>query len=185
MNTKTKKSLLIGSIILLIVINISALSTIYYKSKILPKKNIELNKMKEEVHIRGMHRFIKEQLNLSESQFIKFQEISNINMTNSQKIMSKLNDKRLEMINEIAKKNPNTEILDRIAHEIGDLHYELKKSTINHFLQLKDICNEEQQEDLQKLFMHMIHDQDTDHRMMDRGPREKGRNRYGRPHRNS
>lgn len=183
MKTENKKILLIGTIILLIVINISALSTIYYKSKILPKRNFELNNMKEEAHIRGMHRFIKEQLNLSESQFEKFQEISNNNMIKSQSISIKLNEKRHEMIDEIAKINPNPKLLDDIAHEIGDLHYELKKTTINHFLELKEICSDDQQEKLQRLFMKMTQEQDMVHDRMERGPRERGHNRNNGPHR--
>ena len=81
------------------------------------------------------------------------------------------------MMTEIAKKNPNPEILDNYAYEIGTLHYELKKQTINHFLELKKICNEEQQESLQKLFMQLLNDQDG----FRRNPRERGRNRHGRP----
>lgn len=185
MNIKTKKTLLLGFIILLIVINISALTTIYYKSKMVPKNRMEQNNMKDQVHIRGMHRFIKEELNLSDEQFKLFQEVSRNNMIRSQEISFKLNDKRMEMMNEIAKINPNPKILDDIAHDIGELHYELKKNTIHHFLELKKICNADQQENLQKMFMQMIVNQDQDHNRMGRGPMENGRNRKGKNPRNN
>lgn len=185
MNTKTKKTLLIGVIIVLIVINLSALLTIYYRGKILPQKQPEINNIKQEVQIRGMHRFIREELNLSDDQFKEFQEVSKSNMMKSQEISTKLNNKRLEMMNEIAKINPNPEVLDAIASDIGKLHYELKKATISHFLELKEICTEDQQENLQKMFMQMIHEQDRDQNRMGKGPREKGRNRNGRTRRNN
>lgn len=185
MDTKTKKTLLIGTIILLIVINVAALATIYYNSKIKTKKLVEMNNLKEEIQIRGMHRFLRDELRLSDEQFKQFQEVTRNNMRKSHKIALELNEKRFDMMNEIAKKNPNSKILDDIASDVGSLHYELKKTTINHFLELKEICNEDQQESLQKLFMQMIHAQDRD--KFRRSPREgeRGRNRDGRPRRNN
>lgn len=182
MDTKTKKTLLISTIILLIVINVSALATIYYNSKIRTKKLAEMNNLKEEVQIRGMHRFIREELKLSDEQFSQFKEITITNMRKSHEIALELNEKRLDMMNEIAKVNPNMKTLDNIANDIGSLHYELKKTTINHFLELKEICNDDQLESLQKLFMQMIQDQDRN--KFGRNPRGRG-NRNSRPHRNN
>lgn len=181
MDTKTKKSLLIVTIILLIVINISALATIYYNSKIRTKKLAEINYQKKQVHVRGMYKFLRDELNLTDEQCMQFRNINKINMSKFHKIAIELNEKRFDMMNEIAEKNPNTKILDDIAGDIGSLHYELKKITINHFLELKEICNDEQQEGLQKIFMQMIHNQD--HNKMKRSPR--GRNRTRKPHRNN
>lgn len=185
MDTKTKKSLLIITIILLIVINVSALATIYYNSKIKTKKLTEMNNLKEEVQIKGMHRFIRDELKLSDEQFQQFKEIARTNMIIAHGIALELNEKRTEMMNEIAKENPNSKILDDIASDVGSLHYELKKTTISHFLELKEICNEDQQESLQKIFMQMIRDQDRN--KFGRSPREgeRGRNRDGRPRRNN
>jgi len=61
------------------------------------------------------------------------------------------------------------------------LHYELKKETINHFLELKDVCSSEQQDALEKLFMQML--QKEDHGPMN--PKErKHRNREGKQNEN-
>ncbi|MDA3954351.1 MAG: hypothetical protein PF485_11955 [Bacteroidales bacterium] len=180
METKTKKTLFISTMILLIAINISALSTIYFHNRIQTKKFAEMKNMKDEVRIQGMHRFIKEELKLTDKQFEQFKEISRTNMRATHNITLKLNKKRNFMMNEIAKVNPDQESLDEIAKDIGLLHYELKKSTINHFLELKKICNNEQQEDLQKLFMHMTQDQDN----LRKKPRKQGRNRNRNSHNN-
>lgn len=178
MDTKTKKTLLISTIILLIVINVAALATIYYNSKIRTKKLAEMNNLKEEIQIRGMHRFIRDELKLSDEQFKQFKEVTITNMRRSHKIALKLNEKRFDMMNEIAKENPNPNTLDKIARDIGSLHYELKKTTIKHFLELKEICNDDQLESLQKIFMQMTHDRDEIGRRL-KG--ERGRNRDGRP----
>lgn len=178
METKTKKTLLISTIILLIAINISALSTIYFHNKIQTKKFVELKNMKDEVRIQGMHRFIRDELRLTDKQFEQFKEISRTNMRATHNITLKLSKKRFMMMNEIAKVNPNLKTLDDIADDIGQLHYELKKTTINHFLELKEICNDDQQEDLQTLFMHMIQSQNQNN--LRRNPREHRRNRNPR-----
>lgn len=180
METKTKKTLLISTIILLIVINISALLTIYYHNKIQTKKVVEMKNIKEEARIKGMHRYIKEELKLTDKQFEIFKEISKTNMNSSHEISMKLSEKRFDMMNEIAKVNPNLNTLDSVAKNIGLLHYELKKSTINHFLKLKEICNDDQQENLQKLFMQLINEQDKND--LKRNQRRRGRNRKGNPH---
>ncbi|MFC2104651.1 Spy/CpxP family protein refolding chaperone [Bacteroidota bacterium] len=176
MNTNTKKTLIIGIIILLLVINISALSTIFYHKKIRSKKIAEISNVQKDIRVRGMRRYIQEELNLSEEQFIQFRESHTAYMTSSQEIASELDIKRSEMMNEVANINPSSEKLDSIAYNIGTLHYELKKLTINHFMELKNICKEDQQEVLQKLFMHMINGSDRER--MERKPREKNRNRH-------
>lgn len=184
MNTKTKKTLLISGILILVVINISALSTIYYQNKIRSKKMEEMRSEQKDMHMRGMRRYIQEELNLSEEQYIQFRDIHSAYMISSQEIARELNNRRHEMMYELANDIPNNDQLDQIASEIGNLHYQLKKLTIHHFLELKEICSDDQQEDLQKLFMKLINEQD--HPKKDRRPRERGRNQYkGRRGQNS
>lgn len=172
MNKQTKKILLSAFVIALVIINLSSLSTIYYHKKIRDKKIEEYKDKREQIHVGGMHRFIKEELNLDSLQFEQFREAYYKNMKETRNIAEKLNIYRHNMLSEIAKINPNQDKLDEISRNIGDLHYELKKLSISHFMELKDICNEEQQENLQKLFMHMMEDQD--------GNRNKMRNREGK-----
>jgi hypothetical protein len=172
MNKQTKKILLSSVVIILIIINLSSLSTIYYHKKIRDKKIEEFKNKKEQIHIGGMHRFIKEELNLDSLQFEQFREAYYKNMRESHNIAERLNIYRYDMLSEIAKVNPNQDKLDKLSRNIGNLHYELKKLSISHFMELKGICNEEQQEDLQKLFMRMMEDQD--------GSRNKMRNRKGK-----
>jgi len=169
MNTKTKKTLLISSIIILLVVNISALSTILYNNKTRSNKLEEINKIQEEMRQQGMRKYFQDELNLDASQIEKFHSNFANYSEESRDIAYKLREKRHEMMIELANINPNQNKLDDIAKEIGSLHYELKKLTINHFIALKEICNEEQQINLQKMFIHMLSNQD--------GENTKGRHR--------
>ena len=182
MNTKIKKTLLIGTIIILLVVNISALSTIIYNKKVRAKKQDEISNVQDGIRRQGMRRFLQEELNLSEEQFHEFQDINTNYSRDSRKIAFQMREKRYEMMKEIAKKNPNSENLDQIAQDIGSLHYELKKLTINHFTELKDICTEEQQKILHEMFIQMLSIQDgermeREHRRKNRGNHEKHRRR--------
>ena len=151
MKTNTKKTLLISSIIILLVVNISALSTIIYNNKTRSNKLEEINKIQEEMRQQGMRKFFQDELNLNDDQVEEFHSSFTKYSEESREIAYKLKNERHEMMIELAKINPNQNKLDIIAKEIGDLHYELKKLTINHFLALKEICNEEQQINLQKM----------------------------------
>lgn len=182
MNKQTKKTLLVLLVIVLVVVNISALVTIIFSEKRdLPLNKPFDNEISEEIESRGMYRFIKDELKLTDEQFDQFRVIHKTSMLKSRKIAVELNNKRQNMMSEIAKENPNLEKLDTIAKEIGELHYNLKLNTINHFLELKDICNEEQQESIQILFMRLLSNQNHDE-LRPNKPR-RGRNRKERPHR--
>ena len=178
MNKKIKKIVLTGFVILLIVINISSLATIYFHKKIRDKKIEEFQNRQEKIHIRGMYRFLKDELQLNNSQFQQFQDINHRNMIESRNIAKKLSVSRHYMMTEIAKKNPDQDKLEELAKNIGNLHYELKMLSIDHFMELKEICNEEQQEGLQKLFMQMIIDQDIGR---NRRENQQGRGRNRKP----
>ena len=181
MDKITKKKLLIGAIILLLIINISALATIFYTQKVRLNKVDKLNYRNEQVQIRGMYRYLKDELKLSNDQFKQFKIINVSNKQKTQEIAIKLHNNRIIMVNEIAKLNPNLEKLDSIANEIGILHYQLKKNTISHFIELKAICNKDQQDKLQQLFIHIIQDQDNG-RMRMRNQKEKHRRRQPTRH---
>jgi hypothetical protein len=146
--------------------------------KIRDKRIEEFKDKKEQMHIGGMHRFIKEELNLDSTQFEQFREANYKNMKESHNIAEKLNIYRHEMITEVAKENPNLDKLDELSRNIGNLHYELKKLSTSHFMELKDICNDKQQGNLQKLFMRMMEEQyGNKNKMRNREERNRKRKR--------
>ncbi len=177
MNTHTKKHLITGLIIFLVVVNIAALSTIIYRNRTTPTINDDYIQLRQRVEEQGMYRFFRDELQLTPDQFNQFRDINHQNMIKSREIAKQLQIKRVEMIDEVSKENPDKEKLDKIANDIGSLHYKLKRNTYNHFLELKDICNEEQQEKLQRMFMRMIDDQGfgPQRRRMNKRPERRAR----------
>jgi len=177
MNTQTKKHLITGFIIFLIIINIVALSTIIYRNKTTPQPiDNDYVQFRQNIDEHGMYRFFRDELQLTPEQFVRFRDINEKNRQQSREIARALHNKRLEMVQEISKENPDTEKLDQIAREIGTLHYELKRNTYHHFIDLKELCNKEQQEHLQHLFMRMIDDKGFEQRPRHKNhqPRRRG-----------
>lgn len=175
MESTNKKRLLIAAIILLLVINISALATFLFTTNLKQKRFEDIRKTREQIEFNGMHKFLKDELKLNEEQFQIFREAGKKYFRQNREIAQKLDDKRLEFINELTSNQPDDIKLDKISREIGELHYELKKNTIDHYFDLKKICNPEQQKTMDKLFMQMI--QKEGQRHMDRPERRRNMDR--------
>ena len=180
MNKLTKKQLLIGGLILLFVINIAALGTIIYQNQNYKapaekedyserswnesrkgKRERDFHhkdhKNEEDEKRRGnrFDHFIKDELNFDEDQFSKFLDLREQNKEKQHNIVRKLSQKREGMMSELSAENPDTSKLKEIAKQIGNLHEELKKGTIEHFIQVKAICNPSQKEQFNELIQKM------------------------------
>ncbi len=150
MNYFTRKRIIIFGVILLIIINITAIGTMIYFHKADDKPAI-LTPKEEEI-FEGINHFLKRKLHLDDDQYNKIVELRRENFSMTKSIMQELDKKRDEMLDEFVKEDPSRKKLDKIAGDIGDLHYRLKMETIDHFLQMKKLCTPEQQEHLNHIF---------------------------------
>lgn len=177
MNKNTKKWLLIGGIAFLFAINIGALITLIYQNnryrQLLPFERYERMHSRHDMHsgMRGrMHdsmrsgenkrkylsdQFVKQRLNLSEKQYNEFKKLRTESRKQHRQIINKIQEKRSALLNEMAKENSDTTRLNKLTEEFGSLHKSLKKETIQHFIKLKQICNNDQQEALFDMIRHM------------------------------
>jgi Spy/CpxP family protein refolding chaperone len=148
---------MIWIIAILVATNLSMGITFLYhnkQDKVLQEKAIE---EKVEAPTQQRTRFFREQLNLDPEQVEQFREHNrNFNRTAWQ-ITNQLESLRIEMIQELGKTNMDTGKVEVITREIGDLHTRLKNETVDYYLSMKEICNEEQQIKLNQLFLSVIH----------------------------
>jgi Spy/CpxP family protein refolding chaperone len=145
-----KKRFSFWLVILLLLINIAAISTIIYHI-ISDKSTTQTIEIKPDAG-----NIITGELGLSPDQKSNFKNINGNYNQQSQKILDQLTEKRSEMLAELAKDNPDTNLLHTIASEIGHLHTNLKLLTIENFLELKKLCTPEQQIQLSKMFSDML-----------------------------
>lgn len=147
---------LIWVIVILLATNLSmGVSLLYHKQqdkKLV--KQIEENAI--DIPAQQRTRFFREELDLNIGQVEIFRDLNrNFNRT-AWNITHQLEDLRVEMILELGKKLPNQKRLDAISGEIGELHTELKKVTIDYYSKMKAECDETQMEKLNEIFMSML-----------------------------
>lgn len=172
----TKKRLIVAGIIFLVAINLAALTTMLARQR-QQAETIERQNMADSLRRAKANRFIRDELQLSPQQFEQFRALSRENFQQSRPLLDQMEIKRAEMLEELAKPKPDHEKLDQIALEIGNLHTELKKNTIDHFLQLKTVCTPAQQQGLNALFREILYSRG--HRQPP-GRGHRHRHRHGR-----
>lgn len=95
-------------------------------------------------------------------------------------VMQQLNKLRNEYIEVLTSENPDTVRLITISGEIGLLHRDLKILTMRHYMELRAICNTDQQKALNDLFSRFIRSEGK-RRGPGAGKREKGISPYDCP----
>jgi Spy/CpxP family protein refolding chaperone len=98
----------------------------------------------------------QQDIGFTPAQMKELRDISREYRRRGRNIQMQMHEARAAMVHELGKENPDTASLRRIAREIGNLHEGLKNETIDHYLQLKEICTREQEEKLQHVFERLI-----------------------------
>lgn len=161
MNYFNKKNLVIISIAVLLIVNIAAISTVLYltyKRPALPERPS-----------RESMRTARNKLNLSSDQMNAFELFQKDYQQKSKHVFFDMHKKRVMMMDEFSKENPDSMLLYDLAKQTGDLHHELKRLTINHLLDIKSVCNKDQFSYLEGMFRRKIMDDESGmHKRFDR-----------------
>lgn len=169
MKPKTKKYLIISLIVFLFLINISALTTILIRRN----QMVSIPERERQIHEpdRRMARGIRNEFNFNEYQFAEFKKINKKSFRMNYHLIQGIDSIRFIILEELSLENPDQEKLDSLVYEAGQFHMQLKRNTINHFLQLKEICTPEQEKVLLRMFNmmfeHTIKAPGPQHRKMD------------------
>lgn len=155
----TTNKWLIGVVVLLVVMNISAIVTmLYHKKQEIKAEEVTLQEITAGAgpSIKYSGRWFKDELGLTREQM---REFSGFNPSFRQKtgyINRQLTEKRKLMLDEMAAENSDTIKLNILADSIGKLHSELKKATYSYYLEFKRICTPEQHDKLMLIFNEMF-----------------------------
>ena len=109
-----------------------------------------------EVPAQRRTRFFRDQLNLRRDQMDTFRNLNRTFNRTAWDITHQLELLRIEMVSELGKDNPSKKKLDSISKEIGKLHTQLKKETIDYYMSMRAECDETQQKKLNEIFMSML-----------------------------
>lgn len=157
MKMKTNRWL-IWIVVLLLIMNISAVFTMLYHKK--QERRVETPfiaadpELAESMRYSG--RWFRDELGLSGEQMREFSQFNPVFRQKLRSINIELNNVKMEMLNEMKAENSDKTRLDMLSDSIGALHSELKKVTYSYYLDFKKILNPEQQEKLDLIFAGMF-----------------------------
>ncbi len=154
---KSNNKILIWVIIILAVTNISTVGTIIYHNYFQQATDCnEETTNKIDVPDTRLGRFFREELNLSNEQHQQFRTFRRNFHYKANNITQKMQILRNDMLTELKKENSDTVYLHKLAKEIGNLHTELKHLTFEYYLDMKNVCNDDQKEKLYQIFNSMM-----------------------------
>ena len=159
MKTENKYSMMVWAIVVLAVMNISTIVTIVYHKYQSEKVEVSLGDDKKQTEAdleRFSGRYFRDELNMSNTQMEKFKEINPVFRPKARNITIELAEKRKQMLAEMAAIKSDTSRLNALSDSIGQLHSELKKITYRYYMEIKSICNSEQQKKLEQIFGEMF-----------------------------
>ena len=160
MNILQKKRFVIGIIIFLLLINISAISTIVIHKYQYTKNSYDTTNIpfvsnnNKNPHFR-VKNFIREELSLSEEQFTQYCILKDENISKTEMIFIKMNEYRKLIIEEVKEEDPDTVLLNNYSKKIGELHAQIQLETVRHFIEVKKCLNENQIEKFNLILSRM------------------------------
>lgn len=133
--------------IFLLIINISAFATFLYMNQSQDTNTSDVYSSDE---------YLKDELNLSDDQYKQIIEMDQKVFRNYQVLIDIQCETNFQLIKELSSENPSDEELKRLADKIGKYHSAVKRQTVNHFQNIKSVCNEEQKLLLDNLLLEMM-----------------------------
>lgn len=99
---------------------------------------------------------LRRELGLSDNQYKKVLVENDKTLRTYNLVLDMMCETNVAMIEELAKKESDPIVLDSLARKIGTLNTSLRRHTGEYFLQLKSICDDEQQQKLTVIFKKMM-----------------------------
>jgi len=151
--------MLLWIIVLLAVMNITTILTVVYNRN-LPRKTetgtTTDQPISESSSPRYSGRYFRDQIGFSKEQMNRFVEFNPGFRQQFQKINVELAEKRNRMLKEMSAVSTDTNKLDQLSDSIGYMHACLKKLTYAYYLDIKKICDKEQQNRLEQIFSEIF-----------------------------
>jgi len=168
-----KTKLLIWSVVLLVILNLTTIGTILYHNyrEKADNKTIVLNTEGNNM-LNG--RFFRQTLGFNEAQMDVFRNANREFRPKANGIILQIDSLKNEMFTELKKTKSDTVKLNALSHETGNLHAELKQETNRFYLKIKTVCTPQQLEQLQTTFTPLFRNAACDGKGMGGQGRRRG-----------
>jgi len=171
MNYFSKNKILGWLILIGLIINIVAISTILYK-----KNSFIKNTEKGLPPRHSPFEFIKNELNLSEDQSKQFKKIKEESKMEAKGIFDSLRVKRNALMSVLSHESPNQQSINSLSNEIVTLQSKLLQHSIKQYLKLKVILTHEQQLKFNEVYKDIFGCDNIRHRKGGKGKHQGGEN---------
>jgi Spy/CpxP family protein refolding chaperone len=153
-----KRKLLIGLILFLAITNIVTVLTVVFREKPSDQSGTKATsaEIKEGIPDTQRTLFFTRELKLDAVQQNKFREIHWNYMRKAKMISYDMSLLRDSLLNSMDENQPDSVRLNELSERIGIYHTELKKLTVQYYISLKSICNQEQQIKLYELIKGIL-----------------------------
>jgi Spy/CpxP family protein refolding chaperone len=167
------KTYLIWIVIILLVANLSAFITVLFFMKKQTNQTELVGRSNKVAPSENPGRAMMSDFNFNNEQQVRFKEIRYAHNKKVSGINRDIHLLRKEIVEHLSKENVNEQSIDSLAKKFGVLQTQLKKEVFRNFIEVKNICNEEQKK---KLMLHINHvvDQNVP------GPGMRRKMRHGR-----
>ncbi len=151
MDIFSKKRLTTWTIIILVIMNLTALALVFFT---MARKPLHLPPPSKTGDAESVRFFLKDELDFSEEQVLLFQKSAENHHKQSDAIRKDIHQIKREIIEELFVPQPDEEKVSSIAENIGEKEAQLQKLLFSHFNDVQSILNQEQKEK----FRVVIHD---------------------------
>jgi Spy/CpxP family protein refolding chaperone len=170
MNFFLKNRLTFWTLIVLIVINVSALVSFLLYTGNKPADAACCSK--EESDGRGF----SSELGLTAGQSEEVARINRVYRQNAGPVSADIKKKREIILTELESDNPDTVILNQVTKELSTLQMEIHQQNIKQYLELKKVCNPEQAMRLSALYRDLYGCPMQSNKMQNRRQHRHGQN---------
>lgn len=152
MDIFSQNKFLIRTVLFLVILNLGSIT--FFTVKGFRPNNDERFPPKNEQK-RELSEILKKELNLSDIQIAKFEEIRMQNAARKSELKEIINQDKDLLSSEMFNKNADDKKVLALAKKIGDNEYQIELSKINQSKQLKAICTPEQLEKFDDLIQEI------------------------------
>lgn len=152
----TKYRILTGVVILLLILNLTVLTTVLINNnryRNLPDRPVMM--MQHITPFReGM--FLRDELRLNENQYTTFRSSRDAFQKKAVRIGNDIQKKKIQLLDEMTKTQPDPDKIKKTGEEIGQLHSKMLEATSAYYDEIRKICNPEQKMLLDDFFTRVI-----------------------------
>ena len=103
-----------------------------------------------------VERYLQKELNLTHEQKMQFKTLRDQHRSITKEYHEEKQKNKKQLFEELSKNPPDSILINDLIKKEGEVHTLLEKTLIQHFMDMKVICSEEQQEKLGQVFSKMM-----------------------------